>query len=176
MSFTPHSASLRATSADGSVNEAYDYTFYVNSTLAHQLAQYVVFYSPIQMVADLPENYREHAAALEFIRDVPVDWATTKCLDGEIGDYVVTARKDKYSDDWYVGGITDGERREVEVSLNFLDADRTYRATIYRDGSKAGWDTNPTDYVIEVKEVTNADVLNLVMSPGGGFAISLQAK
>ena len=184
MDFTPGIFDLRyhntinraAATADGSVNEAYDYTFYVNSTLAHQLAQYVVFYSPIQMVADLPENYREHAAALEFIRDVPVDWATTKCLDGEIGDYVVTARKDKYSDDWYVGGITDGERREVKVSLNFLDADRTYRATIYRDGSKAGWDTNPTDYIIEVKEVTKSDVLNLVMSPGGGFAISLQAK
>jgi alpha-glucosidase len=97
-------------------------------------------------------------------------------LDGEIGDYVVTARKDKYSDDWYVGGITDGERREVEVSLNFLDADRTYQATLYRDGNKAGWDTNPTDYIIEQADVTSADTLNIVMAPGGGFAISLKAE
>jgi alpha-glucosidase len=158
------------------VNEDYDYTFFVNSTLAHQLAQYVVFYSPIQMVADLPSNYREHDDALQFIRDVPVDWATTKCLDGEIGDYVVTARKDKHSDDWYVGGITDGERREIELSLDFLDAKRTYIATLYRDGDKAGWNANPTDYVIEKKEVTKADVLDIVMAPGGGFALSLKAQ
>ena len=183
MDFTPGIFDLRyhntinrsAATADGSVNEDYDYTFFVNSTLAHQLAQYVVFYSPIQMVADLPSNYREHDDALQFIRDVPVDWATTKCLDGEIGDYVVTARKDKYSDDWYVGGITDGERREVSVSLNFLDANRTYKATLYRDGESAGWDTYPTDYVIEEKEVTKSDVLNIAMARGGGFALSIKA-
>jgi alpha-glucosidase len=128
------------------------------------------------MVADLPSNYREHDDALQFIRDVPVDWATTKCLDGEIGDYVVTARKDKHSDDWYVGGITDGERREIELSLDFLDAKRTYIATLYRDGDKAGWNANPTDYVIEKKEVTKADVLDIVMAPGGGFALSLKAQ
>jgi alpha-glucosidase len=182
MDFTPGIFDVRyhntinkaAATADGSVNEAYNYTFYVNSTLAHQLAQYVVFYSPIQMAADLPENYRERPDALQFIRDVPVDWAMTKCLDGEIGDYVVTARKDKYSDDWYVGGITDGERRKVVVSLDFLDANRTYAATLYRDGDKAGWNTNPTDYIIEHKEVTKADVLNIAMAPGGGFALSIK--
>ena len=184
MDFTPGIFDLRyhntinkaAATADGSVNADYDYTFFVNSTLAHQLAQYVVFYSPIQMVADLPSNYCEHDDALQFIRDVPVDWATTKCLDGEIGDYVVTARKDKYSDDWYVGGITDGERREVKISLDFLDADRTYTATLYRDGDNAGWNTNPTDYVIEYKEVTKTDMLNIVMASGGGFALSIKAK
>ena len=183
MDFTPGIFDLRyhntinkaAATADGSVNETYDYTFYVNSTLAHQLAQYVVFYSPIQMVADLPDNYREHDAALQFIRDVPVDWATTKCLDGEIGDYVVTARKDRHSDDWYVGGITDGECREVAVSLDFLDANRTYKATLYRDGEGAGWDTNPTKYTIESKDVTKSDILNITMAPGGGFALSLKA-
>ena len=128
------------------------------------------------MAADLPSNYRERDDALQFIRDVPVDWADTKCLDGEIGDYVVTARKDKHSDDWYVGGITDGERREVMVSLDFLDADRTYTAALYRDGDNAGWNTNPTDYVIENKEVTKGDVLNITMAPGGGFALSIKAK
>ena len=183
MDFTPGIFDLRyhntinkaAATVDGSVNEAYDYTFYVNSTLAHQLAQYVVFYSPIQMVADLPDNYREHDDALQFIRDVPVDWATTKCLDGEIGDYVVTARKDKHSDDWYVGGITDGERREVSISLDFLDANRTYKATLYRDGDNAGWNTNPTAYIIDSKDVTKNDSLNIVMAPGGGFALSIKA-
>ena len=183
MDFTPGIFDLRyhntinkaAATADGSVNETYDYTFYVNSTLAHQLAQYVVFYSPIQMVADLPENYREYDDAFEFIRDVPVDWATTKCLNGEIGDYVVTARKDRHSDDWYVGGITDGECREVAVSLDFLDANRTYKATLYRDGEGAGWDTNPTKYTIESKDVTKSDILNITMAPGGGFALSLKA-
>jgi hypothetical protein len=97
-------------------------------------------------------------------------------LDGEIGDYVVTARKDKYSDDWYVGGITDSERREVSVSLDFLDANRTYKATLYRDGESAGWDTYPTDYVIEEKEVTKLDVLNIAMARGGGFALSIKAQ
>lgn len=184
MDFTPGIFDVRyhntinraAATADGSVNDTYDYTFYVNSTLAHQLAQYVVFYSPIQMAADLPNNYRERPDALQFIVDVPVDWATTRCLDGEIGDYVVTARKDKHSDDWYVGGITDGERREVSVSLDFLDANRIYVATIYRDGDNAGWNTNPTDYIIEQKEVTKTDILNIAMAPGGGFAVSLKAK
>ncbi|MBQ2142979.1 MAG: glycoside hydrolase family 97 catalytic domain-containing protein, partial [Alistipes sp.] len=184
MDFTPGIFDVRyhntinkaAATADGSVNANYDYTFFVNSTLAHQLAQYVVFYSPIQMAADLPNNYREHDDALQFIRDVPVDWATTRCLDGEIGDYVITARKDKYSDNWYVGGITDGERREVSLSFDFLDADRTYEATIYRDGANAGWNTNPTDYVIERKVVDSTTRLDLVMAPGGGFALSLKAQ
>ena len=184
MDFTPGIFDVRyhntinkaAATADGSVNDTYDYTFYVNSTLAHQLAQYVVFYSPIQMAADLPSNYRERDDALQFIRDVPVDWADTKCLDGEIGDYVVTARKDKHSDDWYVGGITDGERREVMVSLDFLDANRTYTATLYRDGDNAGWNTNPTDYIIEHKDVAKGDMLNITMAPGGGFALSIKAK
>ena len=183
MDFTPGIFDLRyhntinkaAATADGSVNANYDYTFFVNSTLAHQLAQYVVFYSPIQMVADLPSNYREHDDALQFIRDVPVDWATTRCVDGEIGDYVVTARKDKYSDNWYVGGITDGERRSVNVALDFLDAERKYEATVYRDGESAGWDANPTDYVIEHVAVDARSVLDITMAPGGGFAISIKA-
>ena len=127
------------------------------------------------MVADLPENYREHDDALQFIRDVPVDWATTRCLQGEIGDYIVTARKDKHSDNWYIGGITDGERRSVSLTLDFLDADRNYTATIYRDGANAGWDTNPTDYTIEQMGVDRTSTLDITMAPGGGFAISIKA-
>ena len=182
MDFTPGIFDLRyhntinkaAATADGSVNGEYDYRFFVNSTLAHQLAQYVVFYSPIQMVADLPDNYRKHDDALQFIRDVPVDWADTKCLDAVIGDYVIIARQDKHSDAWYVGAITDGEARDLSFSLDFLDADHTYTATIYCDGLAAGWDTIPTDYIIEQQSVTSADTLTLHLAPGGGFAIAIK--
>lgn len=182
MDFTPGIFDLRyhntinkaAATADGSVNGEYDYRFFVNSTLAHQLAQYVVFYSPIQMVADLPDNYRKHDDALQFIRDVPVDWADTKCLDAVIGDYVIIARQDKYSDAWYVGAITDGEARDLSFSLDFLDADHSYTATIYCDGLAAGWDTIPTDYIIEQQSVTSADTLTLHLAPGGGFAIAIK--
>lgn len=127
------------------------------------------------MAADLPENYREHDDALQFIRDVPVDWATTRCLDAEIGDYVVIARRDKHSEDWYVGGITDAEERTIELSLDFLPSDRAYEATIYRDGDKAGWDSYPTDYAIEKMELTAQDRLSLRMAAGGGFALRLRA-
>ena len=184
MDFTPGIFDLRyhntinkaAATADGSVNENYDYRFFVNSTLAHQLAQYVVFYSPIQMVADLPDNYRQYDDALQFIRDVPVDWADTKCVEAVVGDYVVIARRDKHSDDWFVGAITDDAERVVSLALDFLDDNRTYEATIYRDGDKAGWNTLPTDYVIEKKNVTSADVLGIRLASGGGFAISLKAE
>ena len=184
MDFTPGIFDLRyhntinkaAATADGSVNQNYDYRFFVNSTLAHQLAQYVVFYSPIQMVADLPDNYRQYDDALQFIRDVPVDWADTKCVEAVIGDYVVIARRDKHSDDWFVGAITDDAERVVSLALDFLDDDRTYEATIYCDGDKAGWNTLPTDYVIEKKSVTSADVLGIRLASGGGFAISLKAE
>ena len=182
MDFTPGIFDLRyhntvnkaAATDDGSVNKEYDYRYFVNSTLAHQLAQYVVFYSPIQMVADLPDNYREHDDALQFIHDVPVDWADTKCLEAVIGDYVVIARRDKHSESWFVGAITDDTERTVNVSLDFLDANRTYEATIYRDGDSAGWNTKPTDYIIEKREVSSTDTLTLRLASGGGFAISLK--
>ena len=183
MDFTPGIFDVRyhntinkaAATADGTVNAEYDYVYFVNSTLAHQLAQYVVFYSPIQMAADLPDNYRERDDALQFIRDVPVDWATTRCLDAEIGDYCVTARRDKFSDDWYVGGITDGEARSVSFALDFLDAGREYEATLYRDGAMAGWDSRPTEYVIEKFKVISADELSVAMARGGGFALQIKA-
>lgn len=183
MDFTPGIFDLRyhntinreAATTDGGVNPDYPYEYFVNSTLAHQLAQYVVFYSPIQMVADLPENYRRHDDALQFIRDVPVDWAETRCVEAEIGDYVVTARRDKYSRDWYVGGITDGEERTITLRLDFLKRGERYEATLYRDGEKAGWDSYPTDYTIEKMELKSSDELKIRMAPGGGFALSLKA-
>ncbi len=183
MDFTPGIFDVRyhntinraAATPDGSVNPDYDYRYFVNSTLAHQLAQYVVFYSPIQMAADLPDNYRERDDALQFIRDVPVDWAVTRCLDAEIGDYVVTARRDKFSDDWYVGGITDGEERTITLALDFLEEGRRYEATLYCDGDNASWNERPTDYCIERSEVAGEDNLTIRMAPGGGFALQLKA-
>ena len=183
MDFTPGIFDLRyhntinrdAATEDGSVTPEYDYRYFVNSTLAHQLAQYVVFYSPIQMAADLPENYRERDDALQFIRDVPVDWATTRCLDAEISDYVVTARRDKHTDNWYVGGITDGQERTITIELDFLDEGHEYQAVLYRDGDNAGWNTRPTEYVIERMTLTSADELTVRMAPGGGFAFQLVA-
>ena len=182
MDFTPgifdvryhNSVNRAAANEEYKVDEKHDYRFFVNSTLMHQLAQYVVFYSPIQMVADLPENYKMYPEAFTFIRNVPVDWADTRALDCKVGDYAVVARRDKHSDKWYVGGITDGTPRETEVVLDFLDKDRKYRAIIYRDGERAGWDSYPTDHVIEQMEVSRTDVLHIAMAAGGGFAIEIE--
>ena len=126
------------------------------------------------MAADLPDNYREHPKALEFIRNVPVDWAVTRVPEAKVGDYCVTVRKDRNSDNWYVGAITDDEARDVTLALDFLDADTIYTATIYRDGNRAGWNTYPVDYVVEECTVTNVDTLKLHMASGGGFAIELR--
>ena len=124
------------------------------------------------MAADLPENYAMYDDALQFIRDVPVDWADTRVLDAKVGDYIVTARKDKNSDNWYLGGITDEQQRTLTLSLDFLD-EGSYQATIYRDGDKAAWDTYPTAYTIENISVTRDDELTITMARGGGFAISI---
>ena len=150
------------------------------TTLAKQLASYVVLYSPIQMAADLPENYLAKKDAFQFIIDVPTDWTESVALAGEVGDYVVIARKakgtDRYSkDDWFLGAITNEDARQVEVELNFLDANKQYEAQIYRDGDNAQWETNPYDYVIETKTVTAKDVLTLKMAESGGTAIRFKA-
>lgn len=143
----------------------------VNTTLAQQLALYVVIYSPVQMAADLPENY-EGSAALQFIKDVPVDWQKTKVLDGEIGDFVVITRKDKISGNWFLGAVTDENSRNININLSFLDKDKKYKAVIYKDAEDAHWDKNPTAYKIEEKEVSNSDSLELWLAEGGGAAIS----
>jgi hypothetical protein len=153
--------------------KAYEFKHRVKSTLAHQLALYVVFYSPVQMAADLPENYEGHPA-FQFIRDVPVDWADTKVLDAEIGAFCVTARKDKHSDDWFVGGITNEDPRRQQVDLSFLDEGVSYIATIYADAADADWDLNPTNYNITTMEVKKGDFIDIDMVTGGGFALSLK--
>ena len=145
----------------------------VNTTIAQQLALYVVIYSPVQMAADLIENY-EGNPALQFIRDVGVDWQQTKVLNGEIGDFVTIARQEKNSKNWFVGGITDENSRTLEIDFSFLEEGISYEAIIYEDGKDADWDKNPTELNIRKIEITNQSKLKLILAPGGGFAISLK--
>ena len=145
------------------------------TTLAKQLALYVVLYSPIQMAADLPENYTQHMDAFQFIKDVPTDWEESIALDGAVGDFVVFARQQRGGSDWYLGALTDEDARNVTVKLDFLEPGKRYEAQIYRDGDKAHWDTNPYDYVIEKRQVTANDSLNLQLAASGGSAIRFKA-
>jgi len=148
----------------------------IETTWAKQLALYVVIYSPLQMAADLLDNYEKNPGPFQFIKDVPVDWETTRVLDGEVGDYVTIARKERGGENWYLGSLTDEHPRALEVPLAFLDAGRTYDAEIYRDGDGADYRTNREDIVIEKREVTAADTLTLRLAPGGGQAIRFVAR
>lgn len=143
----------------------------IPSTLARQLALYVVLYSPIQMAADLPEHYLQHLDAFQFIKDVAVDWEQSRVLDGEVGDFVTIVRRDRNSRDWFLGSITDEHGRVLPVSLGFLEPGVRYRAEIYRDGDGADFRSNPFAFARETREVTSADALTLVLGPGGGQAI-----
>ena len=145
----------------------------VRTTLAKQLALYVVIYSPLQMAADLPENY-ERQPALQFIRDVAVDWDTTRVLDGRIGDYVVVARRERGGRTWFVGAITDEEGRTLDVPLSFLTPGERYTAEIYADGPNANWQDNPLPVTITQHAVTSATRLRVVLAPGGGQAIRIR--
>lgn len=143
----------------------------VNTTLAKQLALFVVLYSPMQMASDLPENYEARLDAFQFIKDVPADWADTQVLHARIGDYVTFVRKDRNSEDWYLGSITDEHGRILSTTLHFLDPGRTYRAEIYRDSDDADWLTNPYGFLIEHIEVDHTTRLDIRLAPGGGQAI-----
>lgn len=146
----------------------------VRTTLAKQLALFVTMYSPLQMAADLPENYEKHLDALQFIVDVPVDWDDTKILEAEPGDYLTIARKAKGKNDWYVGAITDENSRVVNLSFDFLEKNKKYEAIIYQDAENADWQTNPEAYKIEKKMLTNKSKLKIVLAKSGGCAISLK--
>jgi alpha-glucosidase len=145
----------------------------VRTTLAKQLALYVVLYSPVQMAADLPENYAGKPE-FQFIRDVAVDWDTTRVLAGRIGDYVAVARKTKGKDEWFVGAITDESARTLDVSLDFLPRGKSYVAEVYADGPRADWRTNPLPVKISRRTVTSASRLAIAMAPGGGQAIRIR--
>jgi glucan 1,4-alpha-glucosidase len=143
----------------------------VRTTLAKQLALFVTLYSPLQMAADLPENYLKYLDAFQFIRDVPTDWDDTRVLAAEPGEFVMTARRGKGSDDWFLGAITDENARTLPLSLDFLEPGKTYEATLYRDADNADWDINPEAYTIEKQRVTQASKLTLKLAKGGGCAI-----
>lgn len=146
----------------------------LSSTLTKQLALYVTMYSPLQMAADLYQNYEKHLDAFQFIKDVAVDWDHTYILEAEPGDYITIARKAKGKNEWYIGGITDENAREAVIDLSFLPAGKKYQATIYADGKKADWRTNPKDYVISIKKVSSKTVLKQRLAPSGGVAISIK--
>lgn len=148
----------------------------VNTTIAQQLALYVVIYSPVQMAADLVEHYEANPEPLQFIRDVGVDWEETKVLNGKVGDYVTIARKERQTGNWFVGGITDENSITHELTFDFLDEDQTYDATIYKDGKEAHWNDNPLDIEIEKMELKKGNRLSIKLAEGGGFAISLKKK
>ncbi|SHN05300.1 Glycosyl-hydrolase 97 C-terminal, oligomerisation [Chryseobacterium carnipullorum] len=147
---------------------------FVKTTLAKQLALYVTMYMPLQMAADLPENYKKHMDAFQFIKDVAADWDDTKILSAEPGDYVITARKEKGTENWFVGGITDENKREYTVDFSFLDKGKKYEITVYEDGKDADYIDNPQSYNIYKKQINSKSKLNFKMARSGGFAISVK--
>ena len=166
MDFTPGILSLKGSNDSD-----------ILSTIAKQLALYVVLYLPVVMAADTPEHYAQYPGPLKFIRDVPTDWDDTLVLNGEVGDYVTFARKVRNGRDWYIGSITDENPRDLTVTLDFLDAGRTYTAEIYRDGPGARFDTAARHAItIESRKVKKGDQLILALAPGGGEAIRLKAQ
>ena len=148
-------------------------TSQVRSTLAKQLALYVTMYSPLQMAADLPENYERFADAFQFIKDVPVDWQESVYLEAEPGRYITVARKDKHSDNWYIGNTSNENGHTSELLLNFLDKNKKYEATIYADAKNADWQTNPKAYTITKQKVNAKTKLKLTAAKGGGYAIKI---
>ena len=149
---------------------------WVNATIANQLALYVTLYSPLQMAADLPEHYAQFMDAFQFIKDVDIDWIQSKYLRAEPGEYVVIARQGKKNGQWFCGGVTDDQKRTLEVPMNFLDPGKTYEATIYADAEDADYKENPQAYKIWKQDVTSEDVLSMSMARGGGFAMSFLEK
>jgi alpha-glucosidase len=171
MDFTPGVFDILIASADGAPRPPEGAR--IRTTLAKQLALYVVIYSPLQMAADLPENYRDQPP-FQFIRDVPVDWERTEVLEGRIGDYVVVARQERGGAEWYLGAITDEEARTLEIPLSFLTEGQSYLAEIYADGRGAHWLHNPLPVAISEQPVDAGTTLTLSLAPGGGQAIRIR--
>ncbi|WP_298392602.1 glycoside hydrolase family 97 protein [Flavobacterium sp.] len=146
----------------------------VHTTLAKQLALYVTMYSPLQMAADLPENYERYADAFQFIKDVAVDWQDSKYIEAEPGDYLTVVRKEKNGERWFLGAITDENARKTEIKLDFLTPNKKYQAIIYQDGTDADWKNNPKSYAIKTIEVTSKSKIKLNLANGGGTAISFK--
>ena len=149
---------------------------YVHTTLAGQLALYLVMYSPLQMAADLPEHYEKYSDAFQFIKDVAVDWDDSKYIEAEPGDYITVARKAKGTDNWFIGGKCDENGHKAVIKLDFLDKGKTYECTIYSDAADADYEKNPKAYSIVRKQVKRGDVLKINEARGGGFGVSLLVK
>jgi len=145
----------------------------IEHTLAKELSLYVTIYSQVQMVMDLPENHRARPDAFQFIKDVPADWEKSIALSGEVGEYLVIARKDRNSDDWYVAAHTNEDARKVEIPVNFLQEGDKYLAHIYRDGDNADFENEPYDIIIEEKMLTSNQTLTFDLGRSGGVAIRL---
>jgi alpha-glucosidase len=146
------------------------------STLAKQLGLYLAIYSPIQMAADFIEQLEKHPKELDFISKVPADWAESHLIAGEVGDYAIFARKDRNSEDWYVGGVNDASARTLDLSFDFLSPGKTYTATIYKDGEGATYETDARHRIAyETRTVRKGDHLSLWLAPGGGAAMQLKA-
>jgi len=146
----------------------------LSTTLVKQLALYVTLYSPLQMAADLPENYKKHMDAFQFIKDVAVDWDNSYILEAERGDYISIARKAKNKNEWFIGSITDENERIATINFNFLPSGKNYEAIIYEDGKNANWKTSTTDYNISKQKITSKTVLKKRLAPSGGLAISVK--
>jgi hypothetical protein len=146
----------------------------VHTTLAKQLALYVTMYSPLQMAADLPENYEKYIDAFQFIKDVAVDWQKSIYLEAEPGDYLTVARKEKNGERWFLGTITDENPRKTNINLSFLSPNKTYKMIVYKDKKDAHWQNNPKNYEILTKKVTYKDKLTLELAAGGGCAVSFE--
>jgi hypothetical protein len=147
---------------------------HVHTTLAKQLALYVTMYSPIQMAADLPDNYEKYLDAFQFIKDVAVDWQDSKYLEAEPGDYLTVVRKAKNSEKWFLGAVTDENARKTKLSLDFLTKGKKYKAIMYQDSKTAHWESNPKSYEIKTLTVTSKSKLDLNLVSGGGTAISFE--
>ncbi|AVF47648.1 alpha-glucosidase [Elizabethkingia anophelis] len=146
----------------------------LSTTLVKQLALYVTLYSPLQMAADLPENYKKHMDAFQFIKDVAIDWDNTYILEAEPGDYITIARKAKNKNEWFVGGITDENERTATINFNFLPKGKSFDAIIYEDGENADWKNSIVDYKINKQKVNSATILKKRLAPSGGIAISIK--
>ena len=147
----------------------------MHTTLVGQLALYLVMWGPIQMAADLPENYAKYMDAYQFIKDVAADWSDSKYIEAEPARYITVARKAKGTDNWFVAGKCNEDGHNSTVKFDFLDKGRKYEATIYADAKDASFDKNPKAYVITKRKIKQGDVLKFTQARGGGFAVSVKA-
>lgn len=168
MDYTPGIFSMEVSKLNPANNS------HVNATIANQLALYVTLYSPLQMAADVPEHYEQYMDAFRFIKEVAVDWDESRYLLAEPGDLIVIARRAKGTAEWFVGGVTDENRRTAEFSFDFLDPEKSYVATLYADAPDADYRTNPEAYTIRTGKVTAKSKLKVEMAAGGGFALSIR--